>query len=97
MIFCVSFNRSCNIKLNLFFRDLESTIENIWLHIKKSIEERIKEAGQAPMDPTAEIALKTQILQIAKSDSPVRSLLCKLRFFYFSCKSYRRVFIINII
>lgn len=56
---------------------MESTIDNVWLHVKKTIDEKVQEAGQTGMDATADAAIKRQILQVAKPDSPVRGLLCK--------------------
>lgn len=56
-------------------KDLEDTIENVWLHINKTIDDKLKSLDQAKMDDNSETALKNQILQIAKPDSPVRSLL----------------------
>lgn len=58
-------------------RDLQDTIENVWLHIKKTIEDKLRTLEQPNMDDATETSLKSQILQIASPDSPVRTLLCK--------------------
>lgn len=57
-------------------RDLEDTLESLWLHIKSVMETRLKELNQTVDEATNE-TLKSQVLQIAKTDSPVRSLLWK--------------------
>ncbi|XP_053688836.1 T-complex protein 11-like protein 1 isoform X2 [Sabethes cyaneus] len=58
-------------------KDLDDTIENVWLHVRSVIANRLQELNQPKMDETLESTLKTQILQIAKKESPVRNLLWK--------------------
>lgn len=58
-------------------KDLDDTIENVWLHVRSVIANRLQELNQPKMDDTLESTLKTQILQIAKKESPVRNLLWK--------------------
>uniref|UniRef100_U5EVV9 Putative sok1 kinase belonging to the ste20/sps1/gc kinase family n=1 Tax=Corethrella appendiculata TaxID=1370023 RepID=U5EVV9_9DIPT len=53
--------------------DLDNMIENIWLHIKTVINDRLK----IKFDESAESTIKTQILQISKLESPVRNLIWK--------------------
>ncbi|XP_063703942.1 T-complex protein 11-like protein 1 [Culicoides brevitarsis] len=57
-------------------KDLEDTIESIWLHIKSVLDARLSELNQKIDEATTE-TLKTQVHQIAKPDSPVRTLLWK--------------------
>ncbi|XP_055526010.1 T-complex protein 11-like protein 1 isoform X2 [Wyeomyia smithii] len=58
-------------------KDLDDTIENVWLHVRSVITNRLQELNQPKLDETLESTLKTQILQIAKKESPVRNLLWK--------------------
>lgn len=58
-------------------KDLDDIIENIWLHVRSVIQNRLTDLGQPKMDEALESTLKTQILQIAKKESPVRNLLWK--------------------
>uniref|UniRef100_A0A1L8DLI4 Putative sok1 kinase belonging to the ste20/sps1/gc kinase family n=1 Tax=Nyssomyia neivai TaxID=330878 RepID=A0A1L8DLI4_9DIPT len=52
---------------------LGDSMENVWLHMKGVIEKYQK----VPIEGTTEETLKTQILQAAKKDSPVRTLIWK--------------------
>lgn len=58
-------------------KDLDDNIENIWLHVRSVIATRLQELNQSKLDESVESALKTQILQIAKKESPVRNLMWK--------------------
>ncbi|XP_062537087.1 T-complex protein 11-like protein 1 isoform X2 [Armigeres subalbatus] len=58
-------------------KDLDDNIENIWLHVRSVIAARLQELHQAKLEEAVESALKTQILQIAKKESPVRNLMWK--------------------
>ncbi|EAT47425.1 AAEL001446-PA, partial [Aedes aegypti] len=58
-------------------KDLDDNIENIWLHVRSVIVTRLQELNQSKLDEPVESALKTQILQIAKKESPVRNLMWK--------------------
>uniref|UniRef100_A0A336M248 CSON010742 protein n=1 Tax=Culicoides sonorensis TaxID=179676 RepID=A0A336M248_CULSO len=64
-------------------KNLEDTIESIWLHIKSVIHTRIQELNQS-LDETVETTLKNQILQVGKPESPVRILLWKRFITYIS-------------
>lgn len=55
---------------------MEDTIESVWLHIKSVLDTRLTELNQTIDEATTE-TLKNQVLQIAKTDSPVRGLLWK--------------------
>ncbi|XP_055683240.1 T-complex protein 11-like protein 1 isoform X2 [Lutzomyia longipalpis] len=52
---------------------LVDSMENIWLHMKGVIEKH----QRAPLESATEDTLKTQILQAARKDSPVRGLIWK--------------------
>ncbi|XP_058443970.1 T-complex protein 11-like protein 1 isoform X1 [Malaya genurostris] len=58
-------------------KDLDDAIESIWLHVRSVIAGRLQELNQPMLDEISENSLKTQILQIAKRESPVRNLLWK--------------------
>ncbi|XP_065084773.1 T-complex protein 11-like protein 1 isoform X1 [Ochlerotatus camptorhynchus] len=58
-------------------KDLDDNIENIWLHVRSVIAARLQETNQPKLDEAVESTLKTQILQIAKKESPVRNLMWK--------------------
>lgn len=58
-------------------KDLDDTIENIWLHVQSVIAGRLQDLNQPKLAEPVENTLKTQILQIAKKESPVRNLLWK--------------------
>lgn len=58
-------------------KDLDDTIENIWLHVRSVIASRLQNLDLPKLDEATENTLKTQILQIAKKESPVRNLLWK--------------------
>ena len=68
--------QNCNTK-----KEIEENLENIWLHVKSVIVSRLA-ANQAKLDEAIESTLKSQILQIANKDSPVRSLMWKRLFTY---------------
>lgn len=52
-------------------------MSNIWEQIKSSIQKFLEKEQQSAMDGKAEDVLKTQVLQIANKNSPVRQLMCK--------------------
>lgn len=58
-------------------KDLDDNIENIWLHVRSVIAARLQEVNQPKLNEAVESALKAQILQIAKKESPVRNLMWK--------------------
>jgi hypothetical protein len=58
-------------------KDLEDTIENIWIQIKAVINKRLEEVNQNAMDEQAEATLKSHVTQIVKPDTPVRALMWK--------------------
>ncbi|XP_055617620.1 T-complex protein 11-like protein 1 isoform X2 [Toxorhynchites rutilus septentrionalis] len=58
-------------------KDLDDTIENIWLHVRSVIAGRLQELHQPQLLEPVESTLKNQILQIAKKESPVRNLMWK--------------------
>ncbi|KAJ6639004.1 T-complex protein 11-like protein 2 [Pseudolycoriella hygida] len=62
-----------NVKSN---EDLQEIIENLWLQIKTSVATHLL-TSNAVMDDLTEQTFKTQILLLAKKDSPIRSLMCK--------------------
>ncbi|XP_055910312.1 T-complex protein 11-like protein 1 isoform X2 [Eupeodes corollae] len=64
-------------------KELSEAIKNIWVHIKSFINTKLSEEGDNEMDATAESTLKTQILQIGNTDSPVYNLLWKRIHTYF--------------
>lgn len=59
-------------------QDLENAIENVWLHLKTVINKYLHENNVSEMDEKMENTLREPIRQIAKVDSPVRLLMCKL-------------------
>jgi hypothetical protein len=61
--------QNCNTK-----KEIADNLENIWLHVKGVI------AGRLHAD--AESTLKTQVLQVANRESPVRSLMWKRLYAY---------------
>ncbi|XP_037920173.1 T-complex protein 11-like protein 1 isoform X2 [Hermetia illucens] len=63
--------------------DLENTMENVSLHVQTVIKSRLQEENSPPLDAVIENTLKSQILQIGKKDSPVRSLMWKRLQTYF--------------
>lgn len=60
-----------------FFRDLEDTIDNVWIQIKTVINKQLEELKQNVLDEQSETTLKTHVSQIVKLDTPVRSLMWK--------------------
>lgn len=57
--------------------DLPEGMENIWLQMRSSILKYREEQQQGPLDEATEQTLKTQVLQLAKKEAPVRSLMWK--------------------
>lgn len=64
-------------------KELSEATKNIWIQIKTFINSKLTEENESEMDASAEKTLKSQILQIGKSDSPVRNLLWKRLYAYF--------------
>lgn len=58
-------------------KDLEDTVENIWLQMRVSINKFRADQQSPPLDEQTEQTLKNQVLQIIKLESPVRSLMWK--------------------
>lgn len=63
-----------NIKTD---KDLLEGVDNIWLQMRTSINKFKADQQSAPLDEQTEQTLKNQVLQIAKPDAPVRSLMWK--------------------
>ncbi|XP_055585627.1 T-complex protein 11-like protein 1 isoform X2 [Uranotaenia lowii] len=58
-------------------KDLDDAIENIWLHVRSVVVNRLKDLNQPELNESVESSLKAQILQVAKKESPVRALIWK--------------------
>lgn len=56
---------------------VSEALESVWLEMRKVIGKYREEQQQAALDEATEQALKAQVLQLAKKDSPVRSLMWK--------------------
>lgn len=52
-------------------------MESVWLQMRETLAKYREEQQQAKMDDQTEQALKAQIVQLAKKESPVRSLMWK--------------------
>ncbi|KAM7346422.1 T-complex protein 11-like protein 1 isoform 2-T2 [Cochliomyia hominivorax] len=63
--------------------NISELIDNIWEQIKTVVNQYLQKEGQATMDTAAESLLKTQIMQIANKDTPVRQLMWKRLQTYF--------------
>jgi hypothetical protein len=66
----------------MFYRDLSDALENVWLQIKTVITSRLQELKQPEIDEQTENTIKHNILQIAKPDSSVRTLMCKQKILF---------------
>lgn len=76
-------SRKCNnFPANYWFhsfsihRDLEETIESIWLQVKLVIVSHLEKNNQE-LDADGENTLKQQITSLAKTEAPVRNLMWK--------------------
>ncbi|XP_020718190.1 T-complex protein 11-like protein 2 isoform X2 [Ceratitis capitata] len=58
-------------------KELLDSIENVWLQVKTVINEYLQKESQPVMDANTEEMLKSQIMQVGKKDSPVRTLMWK--------------------
>ncbi|XP_075159176.1 T-complex protein 11-like protein 1 isoform X2 [Haematobia irritans] len=64
-------------------KEMSEAIENIWEQIKSVINQYLQKENQSVMDTAAESMLRSQIMQIASKDSPVRQLMWKRLQAYF--------------
>ncbi|XP_065363599.1 T-complex protein 11-like protein 1 [Calliphora vicina] len=64
-------------------KNISELIDNIWEQIKTVVNQYLQKEDQSAMDTAAESLLKTQIMQIANKESPVRQLMWKRLQTYF--------------
>lgn len=57
--------------------ELPESLESVWLQMRSVIVKYREEQQQGPLEEATEQALKAQVLQLAKKDAPVRSLMWK--------------------
>uniref|UniRef100_A0A1I8PQ93 T-complex protein 11-like protein 1 n=1 Tax=Stomoxys calcitrans TaxID=35570 RepID=A0A1I8PQ93_STOCA len=58
-------------------KEIAEAIENVWEQIKSVINQYLQKENQSTMDTEAESMLRSQIMQIANRESPVRQLMWK--------------------
>lgn len=57
--------------------DVTEGVENVWLEMRSTLVKYREEQQQGPIDEATEQTLKAQVMQLAKKESPVRSLMWK--------------------
>lgn len=58
-------------------QDVAEGVESVWLQLRETVARHRREQGQPDVDEATEQALRSQVLQVAQKESPVRSLMWK--------------------